>query len=90
MTSSQPSTTAARDPREDAPVDPDTALDVWLLFLSPDDEDAHAEANTFRTADGFAVEWYLSAVGLVTSRTFPTYAAAVAWLAAVGYMDFTS
>lgn len=71
------------------------ALDVWLRFDSPDDEEATYEANTFKSVDArgvetFTVEWYHNAVGQVTKVSFPTYEAASAWLVAQGYQDFSS
>lgn len=65
-------------------------LDVWLAFDHPEDEEASHEANTFATERGFVVEWYHTAVGLVTERWFPTYEEACAWLEACGYQDFTA
>ena len=77
----------------------ETCLDVWLRFHETpndadengDDEPAEAEANTYRTPDGYRVEWYLNAVGLVKSPPlFDTYAKARAWLTDNGFQDFTS
>ncbi len=71
--------------------DTETPLDVWLMFDADEDEDASHEANTYRTfSGGFRVEWSHTAVGLITSREFDTYAAAAAWLTAGGYQDFSS
>lgn len=66
------------------------ALDVWLKFDGPDDEDATLEANTYATADGFEVEWYHTAVGQVTSVPFETLEAARAWLTSQGFEDYSS
>lgn len=66
------------------------ALDVWLRFADDDDEETEAEANTFDDDGRYRVEWYLTSVGLVTARTFPTYEAAAAWLTAEGFQDYTS
>jgi hypothetical protein len=66
------------------------ALDVWLRFDPADDEEAEAEANVFPDGDGFRADWYLTAVGQVTSRPFPTHEAARSWLASEGFQDFTS
>ena len=74
-------------------------LDVWLR--SSDDEDHSdfealpdgrfpAEANTYQVDSGFVVEWYLTAVGLVTSVPFDTYDAARQWLEAGGFQDFST
>lgn len=64
-------------------------LDVWLRI--PDgEEEAEAEANTFRDDGGFRVEWYNTAVGLVSSKWFATYDDARAWLEAEGFADFTA
>lgn len=66
-------------------------LDVWLAFDHPDDEEASHEANVYETDDGrYEIEWYHSAVGLVTSRTVHTYEAAAQWLTDMGYQDFSS
>lgn len=65
------------------------ALDVWFRFASDDDEETEAEANTYPDGDRFRVEWYLTAVGLVTSRDFDTHADARLWLTAQGFHDFT-
>lgn len=64
-------------------------LDVWLRHVG-DEEEAEAEANTFRDGDGFRVEWDLTAVGQVTSRWFATRAEATAWLEAEGFEDYSS
>jgi hypothetical protein len=67
------------------------ALDVWLRFDSPDDDDeASSEANTFADGDTFRVEWYHTAVGQVSERSFATHAEAQAWLTAEGFQDFTA
>lgn len=66
-----------------------SALDVWLRFVDDEDE-SEAEANTYEDGGGFRVEWYLTAVGLVTSRWFPTRPDARAWLEAEGFQDFTT
>lgn len=66
-------------------------LDVWLAFDEPEDEEASHEANIYYTADGtFDAKWYNNAVGLVTTRNFPTYADAAKWLEDGGYQDFSS
>ena len=65
------------------------ALDAWLRI--PDGEEgAEAEANTYRTADGYRVDWSLTSVGLVTSVGFGTLAEAHAWLTAEGFTDYTA
>ena len=79
--------------------DPNGALDVWLRFETSyddatgepyEDEEASHEANTYGNEDGtYRVEWYHSAVGLVTTVDFDTYAQATAWLEKNGYQDFT-
>jgi hypothetical protein len=65
-------------------------LDVWLRFESPDDEESEAEANTYNDHGVYRVEWYLTAVGLVKSRSFDFYEDAVAWLTAEGFVDYSS
>ena len=65
------------------------ALDVWLRFDPPDSDESEAEANTYED-DGFRVEWYLTAVGLVKSRWFCNYEQARAWLTAEGFEDYSS
>lgn len=69
--------------------DPNGALDVWLRFDSPEDEEASHEANTYLTDTGYAVKWYHSAVGFVTTVDFDTLADAYDWYEANGYQDFT-
>lgn len=68
----------------------EAVLDVWLKFDAPDDDEASHEANTWRTSDGFRVEWCHTAVGQITCEQFPTYALAREWLTGNGYQDFTS
>lgn len=65
-------------------------IDVWLRFENDDDEEAEAEANTFRDGSSFRVDWSLTAVGLVKSRSFSTYHEAASWLEAEGFQDYTS
>jgi len=57
-------------------------LDVWLRFDYSNldeygDPVCEAEANTFREDDGYRVDWYSTAVGLVASIHFETYNDAV-------------
>lgn len=78
------------------------ALDVWLKLPSCDcdafpddlgcdcDDMAEYEANTYRAGDGYAVEWYHTAVGQVSSRYFETYEDAREWLESEGFQDFSS
>lgn len=67
------------------------ALDVWLKFDSPDDEEPSHEANTYDDGDdGYIVEWYHTAVGLVTSKRFGSLAGVHDWYRANGYRDFSS
>ena len=79
--------------------DTDIALDVWLRLSDDEDHDDFsplpdgrypAEANTYIDGDGCRVEWYLTAVGLVTSVWFDTLPEAYAWLSSEGFQDFTS
>lgn len=65
------------------------ALDVWLRFDSPEDEDASAEANTWPDGEMFRVDWCLSMVGLITSVYFHSHADAQSWLEAQGFDDYT-
>ena len=82
-------------------IDTTTPLDVWLKFDHVlddcdacdviDDGPARHEANTYFNEDGtYRVEWYLNAVGLVSTETFPTYEKAVEWYAREGFQDFSS
>lgn len=72
-------------------IDPTTPIDVWLKFDSPDDEECAYEANTYRVArDEFRVDWYHTAVGLVSSREFNSYAEAREFLASNGFDDYSS
>ncbi len=65
-------------------------IDVWLKFEDDNDEDASHEANTYVTPDGFVVEWYLNAVGLVKAVHFDTLEEAHAWYEKEGFQDFSS
>lgn len=70
---------------------PEGAVDVWLRFDKEDDEESEAEANVFTDdPDHFRVEWYLTAVGLVTRVYFETYDKAREWLEAEGFEDFSA
>lgn len=69
--------------------DPTGALDVWLRFESPEDEEASHEANTYLTETGYQIRWYNNAVGLVTCVDFDTLADAYDWYESNGYQDFT-
>ena len=74
-------------PTSDA--DFEDAIDVWLRI--PDgEEESEAEANTYKTDTGYRVEWYLTAVGLVTEVPFDTLDAAYAWLEREGFTNYTS
>lgn len=66
-----------------------TPLDVWLRFDADADDEPAYEANTYRTDDGYRVEWYHTAVGQVSSRTFATLADAHTWYADNGYADYS-
>ncbi len=67
----------------------DEAVDVWLRI--PDgEEESEAEANTYLTDTGYRVEWYLTAVGLVTSVEFDTLSDAYDWLQREGFDNYTS
>ena len=78
--------------------DPNGALDVWLQITSMeyDDEpgelydEVTAEANTYRDDDSYRIEWYLSAVGLVTRVYFNTYEECTAWYERENFQDFSS
>ena len=65
-------------------------MDVWLQFDSENDEEARAEANTFREDGQFRIDWYLNAVGLVKSEYFNTYEEVTAWYEREGFQDFSS
>lgn len=64
-------------------------IDVWLRILD-DEEEAEAEANTYLTETGYRVEWYLTAVGLITSVEFDTLADAYDWLEREGFVNYTA
>jgi len=66
------------------------SLDVWLAFDHVDDEEASHEANTYRTATGYRIEWCHSAVGLVSGVDCDTLADAHDWYERNGYQDFSS
>lgn len=81
--------------------DTDTAIDVWLRIGDDDQSDfdplpdSHgrrypAEANTYPTETGYRVEWYLTAVGLVTAVHFDTLSKAYAWLEREGFENYSS
>ena len=65
-------------------------MDVWLKFEDSEDELASHEANTYRTATGYAVEWYLNSVGLVKAVEFSTLEEVHAWYAREGFEDYSS
>ena len=65
-------------------------MDIWLQFDAEDDEEARAEANTFREDGQFRIDWYLNAVGLVKSVYFDTYEEATTWYKREGFQDFSS
>lgn len=75
-------------------------LDVWMKFDNPynvedvnyDDGDKELthEANTYQLVDGFAIDWYLTAVGQITRIEFDTLEAAHQWYADNGFEDFSS
>lgn len=76
-------------------------LDVWLKMYpseclhSPEecdcDDESEYEANTYPChGGGFTVEWYHTAVGQVSSKWFPTYGEAAAWLTKEGFSDYSS
>lgn len=67
----------------------ETPFEVWLKFESPEDEEATYEANTYKTAYGYRVEWYHAAVGLVTCIDFDTLEEAHAWYKRENFQDFT-
>lgn len=64
--------------------------DVWLKFDNEGDEEAAYEANTYHDDGLIRAEWYHTAVGQVSSRTFATYETAAAWLESEGFRDFSS
>ena len=71
-------------------------LDVWLKFYEPatddDGEDylAEYEANTYRSGNGYVIEWYHNDVGQVHSVFFDTLKLAHEWYATNGYEDYSS
>ena len=68
---------------------PENYLDVWLQFDGDDDDEARAEANTRLTDTGYAIDWYLNDVGLVTTVEFDTLADAYDWYERENFQDFT-
>ena len=74
------------------------ALDVWLRIGDDDHSDFDplpdgrypAEANTFEDENGYRVDWYLTAVGLVNHIWFETLAGAHGWLEREGFTNYTS
>lgn len=69
--------------------DDDVPLDVWLR-IPTDSEEAEAEANTYQDDGRYRVDWSLTAVGLIKSRTFDTHDQARAWLTSEGFADYTA
>jgi hypothetical protein len=67
-----------------------TALDVWFRFDDEEDDEPTYEANTFKTDDGYVIEWYHNDVGQVTEVEVATYEEAQAWYEQNGYLDFTA
>lgn len=66
----------------------DEPLDVWLK-LDGDNELTH-EANTYLTADGYAIEHYNVDVGQITRVEFDTLAESHQWYTDNGFQDFSS
>lgn len=64
-------------------------LDVWLR-IPEGEEESEAEANVFAIEEGFRADWYLTSVGLVSSRLFQTYDEATQWLSSQGFEDYSS
>lgn len=71
--------------------DPNGPLDVWLKFDTPECEESSHEANVYyeHDTDLYRLEWYNTAVGLVTVEHFNTYREATDALESSGYIDFT-
>lgn len=74
---------------------PAIPIDVWMKFdqghTGDGDDFATYEANTFDDADdGYRIEWYHNAVGLVTSVYFGTYGECLDWYERNGFEDFTA
>ncbi len=68
-------------------------IDVWLRIANEDDDfapDCNAEANTRLTHTGYAVDWFLNAVGLVKTVEFDTLADAYDWLEAERFENYTA
>lgn len=65
-------------------------FEVWFQFDRDDDEEPRAEANTRMTETGYAIDWYLNAVGLVTTVEFDTLADAYDWYEKEGFQNFTA
>lgn len=66
------------------------ALEVWLKFDTPEDEETTAEALVWEDGGQFRVDWDLTAVGLVTSVYFNTHEEARTWLEREGFEDYTA
>lgn len=67
------------------------AIDVWLAFESDEDDEPQYEANTYPDEDGgFVIEWYHTAVGLVSRVYFDTYEQCREWYEANGFQNFTA
>lgn len=65
-------------------------FDVWLAFGSDNSEEAEYEANTRMTDTGYAVDYYHTAVGMVSTKEFDTLADAYDWLESEAFENYTS
>ena len=72
-------------------------IDLWLRhayenddFTPDEDGYCSAVAKTRLTDTGYAVEWYLNAVGLVKTVEFDTLADAYDWLEAERFENYTA
>lgn len=59
-------------------------------FTPDEDGYCNAEANTRPTETGYAVDWYLNAVGLVKTVEFDTLVGAYDWLEAERFENYTA
>lgn len=64
--------------------------DVWLHFEQPNDETPNIEANTFKAAEGYQIQWYHVDVGVVNRVNAPTLEDVFEWYATNGFTDYTA
>lgn len=64
--------------------------EVWLKFEDPEDEEAELEAFVYERGFIIFVDWWHSAVGKVTRRSYPNRYDAHKWLLSEGFENYTA